>query len=140
MGAGRREERQSGTTGNHVLVSQGAPKISDVLPPSSRELSDSFVAVFGRNKEELSKCQVLTVSRNAYKTLLEERVRVNSAFACITIDEQAVQSLPENGVPQQLIECGIQMAEVDKYTATRCGPGTISLWYGWLFYQILNVM
>ena len=124
MGAGRREDRQSGTTGNHVLVSQGSPSICGVLPPSSRQLSDSFVAVFGQNKEDLSKCQLLTVSRSAYKTLVQERVRVNSAFARTTIDRQAVDSLPENGVPQQLIECGVHMAEVDKYTATRCGPGT----------------
>ncbi len=72
-----------------------------------------------------SKCQLLTVSRNAYKTLVEERVRVNSAFVRTAIDQQAVESLPENGVPQQLIECGVQMPEVDKYSATRCGPGTL---------------
>jgi hypothetical protein len=72
-----------------------------------------------------SKCQLLTVSRNAYKTLVEERVRVNSTFVRTTIDQQAVESLPENGVPQQLIDCGVHMPEVDKYAATRCGPGTV---------------
>jgi hypothetical protein len=46
LGRGRREERQSGATGNHVLVSHGAPSISEVLPPSSTQLSDSFVAIF----------------------------------------------------------------------------------------------
>ena len=96
-----------------------------MLPPSSRQLSDSFVAVFGQDKEDLSKCQLLTVSRNAYKTFVQERVRVNSAFVRATIDRQAVEALPENGVPQQLIECGVHMAEIDKYTATRCGPGTV---------------
>jgi hypothetical protein len=106
-------------------VSQGSPSISQVLPPSSRQLSDSFVAVFGQDKEDLSKCQLLTVSRDAYKTLAEERVRVNSAFGRTIIDQQAVEALPENGVPQQLIECAVQMPEVDKYVATRCGPGTI---------------
>ena len=125
LGAGRKEDRQSGATGNHVLVSQGSPSLSQVLPPSSRHLSDSFVAVFGQDKEDLTKCQVLTVSRSAYKTLVEERVRVNAAFARTVIDQQAVESLPENGVPQQLIDCGVQMLEVDKYTATRCGPGTM---------------
>ena len=30
-----------------------------------------------------------------------------------------------NGVPSQLVECAVQMPEVDKYTATRSGPGTI---------------
>ena len=39
LGRGGKEERQSGTTGNHVLVSQGSPSIGDVLPPSSRQLS-----------------------------------------------------------------------------------------------------
>jgi len=125
LGAGRREDKESGTSGNHVLVSQGAPSLSDVLPPSSRQLSDSFVAVFGQSKEDLSKCQLLTVSRSCYKILVEERVRVNEAFARTTIDQRAVDSLPENGVPQQLIECGIQMEEVEKYSATRCGPGTV---------------
>ena len=125
LGAGRREDQESGTTGNHVLVSQGSPSLSDVLPPSSRQLSDSFVAVFGQDKEELSKCQVLSVSRSAYKILVEERVRVNHAFGRTTIDQQAVDSLPENGVPQVLMECGVQMEEVDKYSATRGGPGTV---------------
>lgn len=99
LGAGRKEERQSGTTGNHVLVSQGSPSIGDVLPPTSRQLSDGFVAVFGQDKEDLSKCQLLTVSRNAYKTLVVERVLVNTAFARTTVDQHAVESLPANGVP-----------------------------------------
>ena len=59
------------------------------------------------------------------KDLAEERVHVNSAFVRTTIDQQAVETLPENGVPQQLMECAVQMAEVDKYAATRCGPGTM---------------
>ena len=125
LGAGRREDKESGTSGNHVLVSQGSPSLSDVLPPSSRQLSDSFVAVFGQNKEDLSKCQLLTVSRSCYKILVEERVRVNEAFVRTTIDQRAVDGLPENGVPQQLMECGVQMEEVEKYSATRCGPGTV---------------
>ena len=50
---------------------------------------------------------------------------VNSAFGRKTIDRRAVESLPENGVPQQLLECGVQMLEVDKYKPTRCGPGTV---------------
>ena len=62
---------------------------------------------FGQSKEDLSKCQLLTVSRNAYKILVEERLRVNNAFARTTIDAQAIETLPENSVPQQLIECGV---------------------------------
>ena len=36
-----------------------------------------------------------------------------------------MDALPENGVPEQLTGCAVQMPEVDKYAATRCGPGTI---------------
>ena len=96
-----------------------------MLPPSASQLNDSFVAVFGQDKDDLAKCQLLKVSRNEYRILVTERKRVNSAFVRTDIDEEAVENLPENGVPQQLIDCGIQMAEVDQYQATRCGPGTI---------------
>ena len=43
-----------------------------------------------------------------HKVLAEERVRVNTVFVRTVIDQQAVESLPENGVPQQLIECGFR--------------------------------
>jgi hypothetical protein len=97
----------------------------EVLPPTSRDLSDSFVVVFGQSIEDLSKCQLLTVSRQEYKTLAQERIRVNSSFARTRLDEEMVDALPENGVPQQFAECAVQMPEVDRYSATRSGPGTI---------------
>jgi len=125
LGGGRKEDREYGTTGNHVLVSHGAPTLGDVLPPSARDLSDGFVAVFGQNKEDLTKCQLLTVKRADYRILAQDRCRVNAAFGRITVDQQRVNALPEQGVPQQLIECAVQMPEVERYAATRRGPGTI---------------
>ena len=80
LGAGQKEDRQAGTTGNHVLIAHGSPTLGEVLPPSAQDLSDSFVAVFGQNKDDLTKCQVLTVSRAEYRILAEERCRVNAAF------------------------------------------------------------
>lgn len=62
---------------HQVLVSHGCPTSSDVLQPSSHHLSNSFVAFLGQSKEDLSKCQLLTVSRDAYRTLAEDRIRVN---------------------------------------------------------------
>ena len=83
--------------------------MGEVLPPSGQELSDSFVAVFGQNKEDLTKCQLLTVSRHEYKTLAEERCEVNVNFCNTVVDSQRVEALPERGVPQQFIECAVQM-------------------------------
>ena len=41
------------------------------------------------------------------------------------MDQAAVNALPLNGVPQQILDCALQMPEVDRYSATRSGPGTI---------------
>ena len=109
LGRGRTEDRESGTTGNHVLVSQGSPTMEEVLPPSSRHLSASFVVVFGQNIEDLSKCQVISVRREDYKTLVPQRICTNSHFGSTCIDQQAVNALPENGVPEQLTGCAVQV-------------------------------
>ena len=65
LGKGRREDRESGTTGNHILVSQGAPSASEVLPPTSDQLAKTFVAVFGQNKDRDVPCWA--VSRHAFQ-------------------------------------------------------------------------
>ena len=54
-----------------------------------------------------------------------ERARVNPIFSQVPLDEAATNALPLNGVPQQFLECAVQMPEVDRYKATRAGPGTI---------------
>jgi hypothetical protein len=43
LGKGHKDDRQSGLTGNHILVSQPAADLGDVLPPTSAQLSTSFV-------------------------------------------------------------------------------------------------
>ena len=46
LGKGSKEDRESGLLGNHVLLSQPAAKLGDVLPPSSDSLGSNFVALF----------------------------------------------------------------------------------------------
>ena len=65
LGRGRREDRESGTTGNHILVSQGAPSASEVLPPTASQLAKTFVAVFGQNKDRDVPCWA--VSHHAFQ-------------------------------------------------------------------------
>ena len=88
-------------------------------------LKDTFVVIFGRDAEDLRKCQLLTVQCEAYKALASERARTNAIFAQVPVDQSAVNALALNGVPQQLLDCAVQMPEVDRYSATRSGPGTI---------------
>jgi hypothetical protein len=125
LGMGQRDTLQSGFTGNHILISQASATLAEALPPSSTHLRDNFVVIFGSDADDLRKCQLLTVQREAYKALAAERARVNAIFAEVPVDQAAVNALPLNGVPQQLLECAVQMPEVDRYSATRSGPGTI---------------
>ena len=99
--------------------------VHQALPPSSTHLKDSFVVIFGQDESDLRKCQLLTVQRETYKALATERARVNDIFSQVPLDEAATNALPVNGVPQQFLECAVQIPEVDRYKATRAGPGTI---------------
>ena len=88
LGKGHRETRQSGLAGNHILVSQPAADFGDVLPPTSAQLSASFVAIFGQSIDDLEKCQLLLVDRDAYTTLLRERASVNATYANTRVDHE----------------------------------------------------
>ena len=125
LGKGQKDTLQSGLTGNHILISQASATLAEALPPSSTHLKDSFVVIFGQNANDLRKCHLLTVQRDAYKALAAERARVNAIFAEVPLDQAAMNALPSNGVPQQLLDCAIQMSEVDEYKAKRQGPSTI---------------
>ena len=125
LGKGQKDTLQSGFTGNHILISQASASLGEVLPPPSTHLKDSFVVIFGRDAGVLRKCQLLTVQREAYKPLATERARVNAIFSHVPLDEAAANALPLDGVPQQLLDCAVQILEVDRYKATRAGPGTI---------------
>ena len=125
LGKGQKDTLQSGFTGNHILISQASATLAEALPPPSTHLKDSFVVIFGQNADDLRKCQLLTVQGDAYKALAAERARVNAIFAEVPLDQAAVNALPINGVPQQLLDCAVQMPEVQQYRATRPGPGTI---------------
>ena len=125
LGKGQKDTLQSGFTGNHILISQASATLAEALPPPSTHLKDSFVVIFGQSADDLRRCQLLTVKREVYKALALERARVNAIFAEVPLDLAAVSALPLNGVPQQLLDCAIQMPEVDQYKATRPGPGTV---------------
>ena len=67
LGKGSTEDRQVGLQGNHVLLSQPAADLGKVLPLTSENLN--FVALFGPSHNDLSKCQILKVHREAYSNL-----------------------------------------------------------------------
>jgi hypothetical protein len=82
-------------------------------------------AIFGQSIEDLRKCQLLRVNRDAYATLLQERALHNATYANARVDQAAVSSLPIDGVPEQILECACALPESDRYKSTRLGPGSI---------------
>ena len=81
--------------------------------------------MFGQDPSDLRKCQTLMVHREAYRRLATARRQVNSIFSQVLLDNDAIDLLPDDGVPQQIWDCAVQMPEVDRYKPTRAGPGTI---------------
>ena len=124
LGKGNKEERESGLLGNHVLLAQAAAQMGDVLPPSAESLSNNFVALFGRSPEQVEKCQILKVNRQAYVALVKERAQTNPVYHDVVLDNVAVADIPEDGVPPQILACACPLVGSDRYRATRIGPGT----------------
>ena len=124
FGKGNKEERESGLLGNHVLLAQAAAQMGDVLPPSAESLSNNFVALFGRSPEQVEKCQILKVNRQAYVALVKERAQTNPVYHDVVLDNVAVTDIPEDGVPPQILACACPLVGSDRYRATRIGPGT----------------
>ena len=107
------------------MVAQPAADIGDVLPPTSEQLSASFVAIFGQSSEDLRKCQLLHVNRDAYVALLQERASYNATYANARVDQTAISSMPISGVPAQILDCACPVPGADRYQSTRIGPGSI---------------
>ena len=124
LGKGQRENLQQGLTGNSVLVAQPRADLASLLPPTSGNLLNHFVVIYGKSIEDVAKSQVLKVQRSAYEELLAVRTVTNEAFAELPRDETAIAQLPEDGVPQQFIDCAVHMDESDKFQVSRPGPAT----------------
>ena len=84
LGTCRREERHTGDTRSHALVSPGSPSVSQVLhhrrASSAVELSRRFVP----HTYVVSKCQLPTARRCAHNILGAERRQHNNAVGHLT--------------------------------------------------------
>ena len=65
--------------------------------------------MFGRYSNDLRKCQMLTVERETYRRLVNERAQVNPIFSEVRLEEAAIDKLPAQGVPQQFFEGAARM-------------------------------
>ena len=104
LGKGDKDEQEKGVAGNCILLAQARPEdFATALPPTTEQLQESFVVLFARSLEEVSKAQMLVVNRQDYVQLVQTRSRVCPVYADIPLDNERTQQLPENGVPEQLL-------------------------------------
>ena len=124
---GQRRQRRvgKGIGGNCILLAQSRPHdFAPSLPPKIEELQESFVALFSRNIDEVSKAQMLLVRRDDYLALTQLRKRVCEVYAEVPLREEQVQQFPEHGVPQELLACAQHLAETENVCVTQVGPAS----------------
>ena len=123
LGRGADDEVHKGMTGNTMLISQPSPSYEQVLP-NTDVLTEGLVVLFCKSTEDVSKAQVLVVNREEYRAMVHHRKQVCPVFATTTIDSVAIDNLPENAVPDILIQGATHMPEASHVKTTMHGPAS----------------
>ena len=125
LGKGDKDEQESGIGGNCILLAQARPEeLVAALPPTTEQLQESFVVLFARSLEEVSRAQMLVVNRQDYVELVSTRRRVCPVYADIPLDAERTRQWPENGVPEELLACAQQLPETDRVCIASVGPAS----------------
>ena len=106
-----------------MLISQPSPSYEQVLP-NTAALTEGLVVLFCKSTEDVSKAQVLIVNREEYRTMVQHRKQVCPVFATTSVDSNAIDNLPENAVPDTLIQGATHMPEVSHVKTTMHGPAS----------------
>ena len=70
------------------------PTALENLPPKGGELKESFVAVFTRAEDDVSRAQMLMVHRDTYLALIRLRKQVCETYQEVALDEARVAAFP----------------------------------------------
>ena len=125
LGKGAAAEQESGISGNSILLAQARPDhLAASLPPLAEQLQDTFVVLFARSIDDVSKAKMLVVNRKHYIELVRTRQRVCAAYADIPLDEERACLLPENDVPKEIIACAQHLPETENVNITKVGPAS----------------
>ena len=78
--------------------------------------------LFCKSVDDVSRAQMLWVDREQYRFMINHRKKVCPVFAEVTVDEAAIDQLPDNAVPDALIEIAQEMPEASQIHTTMHGP------------------
>ena len=121
LGRGPDDEVHKGMSGNPMLIAQPSPTYDQVLPNLSA-LNDRMVVIFCRSLDDVSKAPMLFVNREQYREMVRHRQKVCPTFAKSTIDEAAIDELPDNAVPETVLQGAQAMPEAAGIHTTMQGP------------------
>ena len=121
LGRGPDDEVHKGMTGNPMLITQPSATYDQVLP-NTPALNDRMVVIFCRTIDDVSKAPMLFVDREPYREMVKHRKQVCPTFADIIIDDAAIDELPNNAVPETLLQGAQFMPEAAGIHTTMQGP------------------
>ena len=123
LGRGANEDAHKGMTGNTMLIAQPSPSYEQVLPNVSN-LTDSMAVLSCKSADDVSRAQVLVVNREAYRAMVHHRQQVCPVFASTAIDNQAISQLPEDAVPDFVMQSATHMPEASGIKTAIHGPAS----------------
>ena len=126
LGHGEPEANQAALVGNSILLAQPTTgKIQAKLPPPVHDLGDNMVVVFTTSRGDVRKAKQLFVSRERYLQCARLRQEVCYAYADVQVDEvAAAHTLPEDGVPDVIVEEAHHMSEAQFFKPNLDGPAS----------------
>ena len=108
-----------------MLAQPTTGAIQATLPPPVDALGDNMVVIFTTSRSDVRKAKQLFVSRERYLRCARLRQEVCYAYADVQVDEvAAANTLPENGVPEVIVEEAHHMTEAQFFKPNLDGPAS----------------
>jgi hypothetical protein len=125
LGKGSHDESEKGIAGNFIFLAQASlSEVSITLPPRTEEIQESFVVLFSRSIDDVKKARALIVHRDDYLALIRLRKKVCQVYSDVQLNEEQVRRFPEQGVPQELLECAQHLPEAENVNVAHVGPAS----------------
>ena len=123
LGKGLQDHQQQGIAGNTILLAQpSSDRIAECLPPTAQDLLGSLSVAFIKSRDDVKYANMFTVNRDQYARCVKLRKLMCPVFGNVVLSEVDTAALPENGVPECILQCAVHLPEAEKFTPCMEGP------------------
>ena len=118
--------QEKALVGNTIFFAQPTGDVPSMqLPPPQDALVDHLNVIFTRSLHDLSKAEWAIVNRREYMRIVRERKSQCPAFSDVTVCEaEAISRLPENGVPEHIRVCAVEVEGAEHTDVRLQGPAS----------------